>query len=463
MSRLAKWRRKARLAAFRRADPERLAALGERRAVRAFRRAAARVPAYRALLAERGIDPRRVRDIAAFRRLCPVLDKKTTFGRHALRELVQPGALERLAAVRTSSGRGGSFAFGLAGRAQARAGRAMIDLALEHTFAVDRRRTLLINCLPMGVRFAADSVTVAEVSVREDMALALAAEFGPYHDQLIVVGDPLFLKRLADVAAARGFDWRGLRPNVIVGEEAFGERYRDYLAARLGLDADDPEGGLIGSSLGIGEIGLNLLYETRGSIVLRRRAARDPAFAEALFGAATGAPPMLFAYNPLRTLVEVLEPGADGYGDLVLTLNDRDAPLPLLRYRTGDLARLVAPVERPPLDRPDLPLVALRGRAEERLPDGGQVLDYKDALYADRAAARCLSGAFRLEWTGDGPRMHLQLGPDAASADGLAERLARVLPATLGTRRLIFWRYAEFPFGMGLDYERKFDYLAAAE
>lgn len=250
---------------------------------------------------------------------------------------------------------------------------------------------------------------------------------------------------------------------MIVGEEAFGERYRDYLAARLGLDADDPEGGLIGSSLGIGEIGLNLLYETRGSIALRRRAARDPAFAGALFGAATGAPPMLFAYNPLRTLVEVLEPGPDGYGDLVLTLNDLEAPLPLPRYRTGDLARLVAPVERPPLDRPELPLVALRGRAEERLPDGGQVLDYKDALYADRAAARCLSGAFRLEWAGDGPRMHLQLAPDAAPADDLAGRLARVLPGALGTGRLTFWRYAEFPFGMGLDHERKFDYLAAAE
>ena len=52
---------------------------------------------------------------------------------------------------------------------------------------------------------------------------------------------------------------------------------------------------------------------------------------------------------------------------------------------------------------------------------------------------------------------------DAASAEGLAEGLARVLPGALGTRRLTFWRYAEFPFRMGLDDERKFDYLAAAE
>jgi phenylacetate-CoA ligase len=266
MSRLAKWRRQARLAAFRRASPERLAAAGAKRTLRAFHRAAADVPAYRKLLAERGVDLAKVRDIADFQCHCPVLDKETTFGRHALAELVRPGALERLAAVQPSSGRGGDLAFGLTTRAQARRAGEMVDLALAHAFAVDARRTLLINCLPMGVRFAAASVTVADVSVREDLALALAANFGPYHDQLIFVGDPLFLKQLGDEAAARPIDWRRLCVNVIVGEEAFGENFRAYLADRFAIDLDDPEGGLIGSSLGVGEIGLNLLHETRGTI-----------------------------------------------------------------------------------------------------------------------------------------------------------------------------------------------------
>ena len=60
--------------------------------------------------------------------------------------------------------------------------------------------------------------------------------------------------------------------NVIIGEEIFGEHFREYLAAGLGLDPDRPERGYIMSSFGVGELGLHLCYETTATIALRRAA-----------------------------------------------------------------------------------------------------------------------------------------------------------------------------------------------
>jgi phenylacetate-CoA ligase len=473
---LGRWRRRQQLAALGRLSPARLAELGDKRALEAFRRAAARVPAYQDLLAEHGVAPGDIRAIGDLTRRCPVLTKETTFGRFSLHELCQPGALDQLAAVVTSSGQGGRLAFGLTTRAQARRGRRDIDLALEYAFGVDQRRTLLINCLPMGVRFSSDAVTIADVSVREDMALALASNFGPYYEQIIVVGDPLFLKRLCDAARDQGIDWSALRVNLVIGEEPFGENYRAYLAARLALDLESKTGGLIGSSMGVGELGLNLFPETRETIALRRRAGHDPALAELLFGAGVpgGTPPMLFAYNPLRVFVETLGTGADGFGKLTVTLADPGAPLPLVRYQSGDLARLIAPdrlaeiAERGGLGSaprgaqgPALPLVAVAGREGDRLGDGRTVTDYKDALYSDHEVADSLSGAFRLEAGEEGRRVHVQLRQGAAEPADLSARLHRLLPGELEAEGLVIWPFEDFPFGMTLDYERKFDYLAA--
>ena len=72
------------------------------------------------------------------------------------------------------------------------------------------------------------------------MAVALVETFGHYFEQIVLCGDPMFLKRLTDYARDRGVDWSRYRVNVIIGEEIFGERFREYLAASLGLHPDRP-------------------------------------------------------------------------------------------------------------------------------------------------------------------------------------------------------------------------------
>jgi phenylacetate-CoA ligase len=458
---------KARLAA---ADPESLIRSGEKWLLPAFRRAARACAAYRVLLAEAGVDPESVRTVEDFVARCPVLEKANTFRRFPLAELlcddVRP---EDLASIITSSGHGGNgFAFGLSSKKQQRDAARLIDLGLDLAFDVGRCRTLLVNCLPMGVTFTSNLVCIANVSVREDMACAIVDKAGPLFEQIILCGDPLFLKKLCDYSQDIGLDWRRFRIHVIVGEETFPETFRDYLAGVLGIDPDDPASGLIGSSMGVGELGLNLFNETRETIALRRACSRDPELSKNLTGqdSAVSPAPTFMVFNPLRTFVEVIDPDEHGVGDLVVTVMDEKAPVPLMRYATGDRLQFIdrqrLAALAPVLPLPSAPVVALHGRAKDRLPGGGHVDLFKEAIYSDPLIARHLSGAHHISLCGDRLLWEIQSVRDISIEEStVVERLQTLLSSKLlGTVVEVHaLRYDQFPYGKTIDYERKFDYL----
>jgi phenylacetate-CoA ligase len=459
-------------------SPASLLALGEGKLLKSFHRAARCSPAYRTLLAEAGIDPALIRTPQDFRDQCPVLDKAMTFKRFGARELLAEDIKTRdLASVLTSSGHGGGgFALGLSTRAQLKDTAFTIDLGLDLAFDTDRRRTLLINCLPMGVTFQSDAVCVANVSVREDMACALVNQVGDLFEQIVLCGDPLFLKKVCDHSQDIGLDWRRHRLNVIVGEETFTESFRDYLAGVLGIDPDDPGSGMIGSSMGVGELGLNLFNETRETVALRRACARDPQLRERLLGPTSASMPVptFMVYSPLRTSVEILYADDNGNGDLVVTLLDPAVPLPLLRYKTGDRARFVSPAQlkqladaiAPGYLPPALPIIALHGRSKDQLPGGGHVDTFKEALYGSPEIARQLSGAHRISGAANGLCWQVQAARGAEMnlpelTSRLGQEIAPRLPDTPLT--VTCMAYDEFPHGKTIDYERKFVYWLTSE
>jgi phenylacetate-CoA ligase len=446
----------------------------EQRLMREFARAAATVPAYRTLLDEHGVRPAAVRDLDTFVARCPILSKKNTFERFPIEQLSAGGRLGDIADVLTSSGHGGVFSFGVISRGEAAASAQRLDRAFDDAFGVIARRTLAINCLPMGVGFGSQVMTVATTSVREDMALALAERFAGHYEQIVLAGDPLFLKKLTDHARERGFDWSRHRVNAIIGEEIFGERFRGYLASCLGLNAARPADGYIMSSFGVGELGLHLCYETPATIAVRRAMLRHPSLAREIAGAnwETGPLPMILGFDPLRTFIEVAEPDHAGYGRMTISMLDESRTVPLLRYQTGDIVRLL---DRDEVDAlvaghgvtlpGSLPgaMLALQGRDKERLPNGSHVGLYKDALYADHQVARHLTGAFRLTLSAGASEMHVQLGRSPVKAALVEQAIHRSLPSQLRPDRLVTWPYEQFPFGMSLDYERKFCHYVAGE
>jgi phenylacetate-CoA ligase len=452
---------------------EELTGLSQLRLLQCFRRAAGQSPAYRRLLAETGVSPREIRTADDFAKRCPILEKSNTFHRFRLEELIaQDVRMHDVASILTSSGHGGhGFALGLGTRAQAIRSRWTVDVGLDLAFDIDRRRTLLINCLPMGVTFQSNAVCVANVSVREDMACAIVDGMGSLFDQIILCGDPLFLKRLCDFSEVRGTDWGRYRLNAILGEETFPESFRDYLADTLRVSLDAADGGLIASSVGVAELGLNLFYETRETIALRRKCRRDPDVLERLLGRADALSslPTFVAYNPLRCFVEVVAQDQYASGDLLVTVLDRGAPVPLMRYRTGDCAQFIDPARiAAALDAGDspskpsvFPVIAFHGRRKDRLPSGWHVDQFKDALYKRREIARQLTGAFRLSHPQEALHWDVQLARDSVANPAEMATTLRDALSCPGDREfptVACHPYDRFPYGRTLDYERKFVY-----
>lgn len=439
------------------------------RALEAFHQAAARVPAYAQLLAERGITPGQVRTAHDFRRLVPVLDKQSTFGRFSLPELCLDGQLGPLAGVLTSSGHGGRFSFGLYAAESAGTEVDRLDAALDQLFQVRTRPTLLVNCLPMGVRVATRWCTLAETSVRADMVTAIVSRLGEHYEQILLVGETAFLKHVLELGVRQGIDWTALRVQAIVGEEPLAENARRYLERLLGIDPDRPETGLVGSSMGVAEVGLNLFFELPPLISLRRALHVDPALREALLGAPGPYAPCVFTYDPSRLLVET-----DHANRLVLTALDLDRRIPMIRYATGDVARtLTDPRSQASVARAlgpgaqalsQVPIVLVFGRGQFALAGTTPVYpeQIKEGLYHDADLAAMTTANFRLHSGPERAAVRVQLSPGVEPEPSLRRRFAAAIaPYAAASLEVACEAYDQFGSGMSLDYERKFDYLGS--
>jgi len=433
-----------------------------------FQRAASRVPAYRKMLEESGIQPATIKSLEDFARL-PVLEKRHTFQRFPIEELCLDGKLGQLGSVLTSSGHSGIFAFGLTDAEAMPATIQWVDDLLDILFAVRSRRTLLVNCLPMGVKVHTQACTLAETSVRPDMAVGLVKAFGQHFEQFILVGEAAFIKQVLEQGAKAGIDWRGLLVHVIVGEEPLAENARKYLDGILGNDLRQPEKGVVVSSMGVAELGLNLFSEVppMGPLILLRRTLHEnAALRHSVLGAGEFVP-SLFTYDPQRVFVEF-----DLAGRLILTTLDPRTRVPLIRYATGDRGSFlrVPAADRSTIEAAGipaellemLPIVAIRGRGDHALAGAVPVYpeEVKEGIYHDSTLVPSITANFRLVSGPERVRIRLQLSPGIVPSAEMEKQFSAAISRYVHAPfEVTCERYETFGSGMTLDYERKFQYL----
>jgi len=437
-------------------------------ALEAFRRAGLRVPAYRAFLEESGVSPESVRGPEDWSRV-PVSDKRSTFGRFPIDQLCLDGRLGRLGTVLTSSGHSGRFAYGLTpAEGMAEAVRWIDDL-LDFVFEVRARPTLLINCLPMGVKVSTQACTLAETSVRPDMVVGLVRTFAAHFSQIILVGEAAFVKHTLEQGRREGVVWRDHCVHLILGEEPLAENARKYLEGIMGVEPAGPRRGMVVSSMGVAELGLNLFSEVppvAALVPLRRALHGDARLRRAMLGAADWVP-ALFTYDPRRIFVEF-----DHARRLIVTTLDPRLPLPLVRYATGDRGSVLRldPRVRPAAEAAGVPwevletvpIVAIEGRGEHVMAGAEAVYPeaVKEGLYHNVALAELTTANFRLSSGRERARVRIQLSPGVRAEPQLAERfriaIGRYARPPL---EVVCEAYADFGDGMTLDYERKFRYI----
>ena len=451
-------------------DPEEFIRRSEQSAVAAFHRVARRVPAYAKLLSSLGVEPSLVTGIESFKKFVPYLDKQNTFHTNSIQDLCLDGDLNGLKSILTSSGHSGIFSFGVNTVRNLKDSSGSIDLGLEYMFNISEKRSLLVNCLPMGVKVNT-SLVIAETSVREDMVWAVIKKFSSYFDQTILIGEGSFLKKIIEEGSEQGIDWKAGLFHFVTGEEGIAENYRSYIAGLLGTDPEKPSGGIITSSMGVAELDLNIFHETPHTTLIRRLAHTNPALRHALFGEDVTVCPMLFVCHSHRTYIEEL-PLEGGRNELVISMLSPHLKIPLVRYKTGDIGRILSYQKVAKILKdfkvekltPDLkfPLVAVVGR-HRFLSVGGRRISpegVKEALYTDPWVASSITGAFKLTPAGNMITLEVQLRKGKVLSDDQENRFKAALSVfTFVPIRTVFYSYADFPYFMELDYERKFNYL----
>jgi phenylacetate-CoA ligase len=314
-----------------------------------FRDVAATVPAYRAFLAEHGIEPGRVRTAADFAGL-PLATKQSYLYRHPLAQLCRGGKLESCDFVAVSSGSTGKPTFWPRFLSDELPVAVRFEQVFHDSFQADQRRTLAVVCFALGTwvggmftaaccRYLAAKgypiVAVTPGSNREEI-WRVARELAPQFEQTVLLGYPPFLKDVIDGGAAQGLDWRSLKVKLVMAGEVFSEEWRTLVGERLGSTDWCYDSASLYGTADAGVLG----NETPLSICIRRFLGANPAAARQLFGESRL--PTLVQYDPFVRYFETV-PDADGHGRTLLFTGDNGVPL--VRYHIADNGGLV-PYER---------------------------------------------------------------------------------------------------------------------
>jgi phenylacetate-CoA ligase len=439
----------------------------QERAIEQFRRAAARVPFYRRLLADRRIKPGGVTNFETFRDTVPLITKRDVFTQ-PLKSLLADRSVRDITTLISSSGlTASSFSLGMIDGAGTQAMVEAVDRYFGERFHTTTRKTFVINTCAMGVSIPT-SLPSINLSVRSDKALALLRALKPHYRQFIVTSDVYFLKKLIEDGRSAGLQWNRWPVQFVMGGEWFPESYRQYLGELLGVDLDRPRPRtqLLGS-MGAAELGFNLCFETHETVRLRRLAAVDERVRAALFGGTIDTVPMIGHYDPRRWFIEVTDGGA-----LVFTSLDMQAAMPLVRYQTGDRGHLfsrdhVVRVLRTLkydayVPSSPYPLVAVAGRTNHSVAVAGQSVAMellRAVLYSDRTVAALTTGQFTA--TSRRGRLHLRVQLQAAVALRRTASIEARLSVLFNRRVSAVVHavpYFDFHEAVGVDYERKFNH-----
>ncbi|WP_392532254.1 phenylacetate--CoA ligase family protein [Nostoc sp. C117] len=305
-----------------------------------FHHVAANVPAYKAFLAEREINPSTIQSFEDFQKL-PAIVKENYILHYPLAQLCRYGQLEGCDMIAASSGSTGKPTFWPRFFTDELQIATRFEQIFHDSFYADSKRTLAVICFTLGTwvggmfttnccRYLASKgypITVITPGNNKEEILRVVEELGLNFEQVVLLGYPPFLKDVIDSGIARGIEWQQYHIKLVMAGEVFSEEWRSLVAERLG--SQNPYYDLA-SLYGTADAGV-LGNETPLSICIRRFLAEHPDAARALFGESRL--PTLLQYDPISRFFEVED------GRLLFS---GDNGIPLVRYNILDTGGIIS-------------------------------------------------------------------------------------------------------------------------
>jgi len=403
-------------------------------------------PAYRRFIESRGVVLSKIEDISDL----PVIDKRF------ISQAIHTVPLFKIKNILPSSGStGADFAFGLFGDTDLKKTSSAIEEFLRSNFNIESKKTLILNLLPGAISLRFADAAVANIGIRTDTAIYAIKSLGSSFEQILLIGEPLFIKDLIEAGMEHSILWRYMHVSVIVGGEWISEGYRNYLEGMIG-------GNRVYSSMGMAELGLHYFYETDETIMLRNLLFEDGRFFKALFGDINFCP-MIFAYNEENVYVETIKEPLEEFESILLTTTDQSRVLPLIRYKGGDKGMKLCRADINNglralgygallgMDGP--PLLAHFGRGKNIARIYAE--EIKDIVYSSAEVASKTTGNFALSGNKGAMELAIQLKagifPDDRIKDMFCDLFGRI-PAYIK-----LYPFSRFPYP--LNFERKVCYV----
>ncbi len=303
--------------------------LGRVRAVRLYRHAVRRVPAYGDYISKHSSHGPKISMFKASLRDVPEMDKANYIRQYSLTDKIWDGALPMGGVMfDESSGSSGTPTSWVRGTKERRFTQRIMQVAFRHY--IEDRHPIVINTFSMGAWATGLNTTISLLGVSRvkstgpditkviDTLKELGSQF-----EYVITGYPPFLKQVAD---STELDWKKYRIAAIYGGEGISESMRASLLERY---AD------VVGSYGASDLEINIAHESRFTIALRQALIEDEALRQALLQQNRGIVPMIFQYNPYDYLFETNEKG-----ELLVTICRLENLSPRIRYNIHDLGHV---------------------------------------------------------------------------------------------------------------------------
>jgi len=318
---------------------------GQAKVLATFHETAEKVLAYKKSLREQNIDSKEIKTFKDFQEKIPLTDKKSYILQNSLEDLCIE-KLDKMYTITMSSGTSGFPCFWPRLQGQDRMIPKFMELSLLQNAEIDKKSTLLIIGLSLGVYTAGELMTYAmkefadkgkypftviTTGSEKESIVQVLKNLAPRYQQVILWIYPSLLREVIDEAEKEGIDFERLNLRIGIGGEGFTKQWEDFMKEKLRLPKGDPTRvtTIFGES-SVGVVGIGSPFTN----LIRELTFQDSILFRDFFGEAKGTYllPILVEFNPLSVSVEEID------GELVLT---KRGAIPIIRYNLHDIGGVI--------------------------------------------------------------------------------------------------------------------------
>jgi phenylacetate-coenzyme A ligase PaaK-like adenylate-forming protein len=363
--------------------------------------------------------------------------------------------------IMLSSGSSGNFfSMGLQTKKELKKAAIETDNLLKHLYGAELGETFIINASAMGVKALSNS-PICDTGPRTDIVIELLKSVAPCYEKTFVIGDPLFIKLLAEESIKAGVEWSKLRCWFVSGGDWIPETLRTYVHLLTNRTLSEPDKGFWFGIYGLTELGTPICFETEELIRIRSKKIAGKEILSENNKYPRFTTPFLFHYFPSKYDIEAIESECS-VKELVFTTLEKNRIIKLKRYATGDAGEPLANYDKHEL-KCTLPLIRFWGRLNNYLHANGKTVfvnDVKELIFENSEIAGKLTGFFSLYYSNREICLDIQLKFGFDPFDHNLILLKQLIDQTYqGNINVSFKPFYEMQKFLTLDFERKFNPL----